>query len=105
MGSIMTPRKAASRFFVSNGDLRGDCGKSLVALTKFGAATWTGSSAMLSEGIHSVVDRETRFCFSTVCAAATARPDREHPWLWPERSISGLRRRASGFAVGAGLSF
>jgi cation diffusion facilitator family transporter len=46
-------RRASSSRFVVYAALTGNL---LVALTKFAAAWWTGSSAMLSEAIHSLVD-------------------------------------------------
>jgi cation diffusion facilitator family transporter len=54
-------------------------GNLLVALTKFVAATWTGSSAMLSEGIHSVVDSGNELLLLYGMHRGAARPDRDHP--------------------------
>src|SRR5882672_2188703 len=78
-GSIMTPRKVASRSSSRTVIYAAIVGNLLVALTKFGAATWTGSSAMLSEGIHSVVDTGNEVLLLYGLRRATARPDREHP--------------------------
>src|SRR5204863_436030 len=49
----MAAKTKSSSKFVLYAALAGNL---LVALTKFGAAWWTGSSAMLSEGLHSLVD-------------------------------------------------
>lgn len=54
-------------------------GNSLVAISKFAAAALTGSSAMLSEGIHSVVDIANELVLLYGMHRASARPDREHP--------------------------
>lgn len=54
-------------------------GNVLVAISKFIAAAVTGSSAMLSEGIHSVVDTTNELLLLYGIHKADARPDHEHP--------------------------
>lgn len=54
-------------------------GNALVALTKFGAAWWTGSSAMLSEAIHSLVDTVNQLLLLYGIHRAARPPDELHP--------------------------
>jgi cation diffusion facilitator family transporter len=54
-------------------------GNLLVAATKGAAAFWTGSSAMLSEAIHSVVDSGNEVLLLYGQHRAAQRPDAEHP--------------------------
>ena len=54
-------------------------GNLLVALTKFIAAFWTGSSAMLSEAIHSVVDTGNQLVLLYGLHRAAKPPDAAHP--------------------------
>ena len=81
-------------------------GNLMIAVTKFGAALFTGSSAMLSEGVHSLVDTGNGGCCSTACTAPPRPPDRTHPlghgrelYFWS--FIVALLV----FALGAGVSF
>ena len=55
-------------------------GNSLIAVTKFAASAYTGSSAMLSEAIHSVVDTGNQLLLLMGLARAKRPPDREHPF-------------------------
>jgi cation diffusion facilitator family transporter len=54
-------------------------GNLLVAATKIVAATWTGSSAMWSESVHSAVDSVNELLLLYGIRRARKRPDAEHP--------------------------
>ena len=54
-------------------------GNLLVTITKFIAAGWTGSSAMLSEAFHSFVDTSNQVLLLYGMAQANRRPDETHP--------------------------
>ena len=102
----MSLRKTAARSSSRTVIYAAIAGNLLVALTKFAAAIWTGSSAMLSEGIHSVVDTGNELLLLYGLRRAKIRPDRDHP-LGYGREIYfwSFVVALLVFALGAGLSF
>lgn len=80
-------------------------GNSLIAITKFAAAAMTGSSAMLSEGIHSVVDTGNQVLLLYGLKRAKQPPDRQFPFgHGKEVYFWSFVVAIMIFAVGAGIS-
>ncbi len=77
----------------------------LVAATKFAAAAWTGSSAMFSEGIHSLVDTGNELLLLYGLHRGGARPDGDHPLGYgSEVYFWSFAVALLVFALGAGIS-
>src|SRR4030095_3571702 len=76
-----------------------------VAVTKFFAAAFTGSSAMISEGIHSIVDTGNGGLILLGIYKRQQPPDFEHPFAHgKELYFWSLIVALAIFAVGCGTS-
>jgi cation diffusion facilitator family transporter len=81
-------------------------GNLLIAVSKFTAAFFTGSSAMLSEGVHSLADTANELLLLYGMHRANAAPTVEHPFgHGREAYFWSFIVALLVFALGAGVSF